>query len=61
MAYDLPASGTDDMFDISKTTAAAYLQHFCSEVTHALEAIYFREPTRLIWNVSSLIFQLDDL
>ena len=45
IAYDIPADLADDLFDVSETTAADCLEHFCSSVRACFGAHYLREPT----------------
>lgn len=45
MAYGIPADLSDDLFDVSETTAFLCLFEFCEAVINCFETEYLREPT----------------
>lgn len=47
LSYGLPADMADDLFDVSKTTAALCLQHFCESVKNCIAAVYLQKPKPL--------------
>lgn len=45
ISYDIPADLSDDLFDVSETTAALCLENYCIALQKSLGPLYIRDPT----------------
>lgn len=45
LSYGIPTDISDNLFDISESTAAQFIHHICVGVKEAFGSLYLREPT----------------